>query len=417
MSWTTDGDEAGVESKTSARNRVDKVLDLKDRALAAASEGIVISDARLPDNPLIYANAGFERLTGYPVEEVLGRNCRFLQGPETGRVALEGLRAALRECRECTVLLLNYRKDGTPFWNRLSITPVRDASGQVTHFIGVQTDVTVEKNAQDTLKKVNEELEAANQKLKGDLDAAALVQESFLPGGMPEIAGVRFASWYRPCTELAGDMFNAFSLDDQCVGLYILDVSGHGVAAALLSVALSRLLSFGQPLTEAKSGKSGEHALKRPAEVVEALNRRFPLNPRTFQYFTIICGVLELGSRRFRYVSGGHCHPVHVPRDGAPRVIVSGGLPVGLFPDSAYQEQVLDLQVGDRLYFYTDGVTEAENSFGQDFGLKRLLETFDSARSGTLEASLAALMDQVQGWHGSSSFADDLTVLALEVGP
>ena len=84
-------------------------------------------------------------MTGYPVAEVLGRNCRFLQGPDTDPAAVAEIRAALAEDRECVVEILNYRKDGTTFWNRLSITPVRESSGEVTHFIGVQSDVTARR--------------------------------------------------------------------------------------------------------------------------------------------------------------------------------------------------------------------------------------------------------------------------------
>ena len=132
-------------------------LELRDRALSETAEGVTISDARLQDNPIIYANAGFERLTGYSIAEVLGRNCRFLQGPGTDRDTLEKLRSAIRQKQACTVQLLNYRKDGTSFWNRLSITPVRDASGNVTHFIGVQSDVTEQKLTEQALQTGSEE--------------------------------------------------------------------------------------------------------------------------------------------------------------------------------------------------------------------------------------------------------------------
>ncbi|MCU0293814.1 MAG: PAS domain-containing protein, partial [Thermoanaerobaculaceae bacterium] len=115
-------------------------LALKDRALAVAAEGVTIADARAPGRPLIYVNEGFERMTGYPAAEVLGRNCRFLQGPDTDAVAVAEIRAALADHRECVVEILNYRKDGSTFWNRLSITPVRESSGEVTHFIGIQSD-------------------------------------------------------------------------------------------------------------------------------------------------------------------------------------------------------------------------------------------------------------------------------------
>ena len=128
-------------------------LALKDRALDVAAEGVTIADARQSDRPLIYVNEGFERMTGYTAADVLGRNCRFLQGPETDAAAVAEIRAALAERRECLVEILNYRKDGTTFWNRLSITPVRDGSGEVTHFIGIQSDVTVRRLAEDGLRK------------------------------------------------------------------------------------------------------------------------------------------------------------------------------------------------------------------------------------------------------------------------
>jgi len=106
-------------------------LALKSRALNVAAEGITIADARLPDRPLIYVNEGFERITGYPASDVIGRNCRFLQGPLTDPAGVAEIRTALSERRECVVEILNYRKDQTTFWNRLSITPVRDDRGEV----------------------------------------------------------------------------------------------------------------------------------------------------------------------------------------------------------------------------------------------------------------------------------------------
>ncbi len=149
-------------------------LALKDRSLDVTAEGVTIADARLLDRPLIYANEGFERLTGYRASEVRGRNCRFLQGPESDPAAVAEIREAVAECRECVVEILNYRKDGTRFWNRLSIAPVRDERGEVTHYIGIQSDVTARREAEDRLRRVKEALEQ-------DLRLAARVQQALLP--------------------------------------------------------------------------------------------------------------------------------------------------------------------------------------------------------------------------------------------
>ena len=391
-------------------------LSLKDRALSVSAEGIVIADARLPDMPLIYVNEGFERITGYTSVEVVGRNCRFLQGPGTDPSSLEKLRSALRENRACTVLLLNYRKDGSVFWNRLSITPVRDGAGEVSHFIGVQSDVTAEQNALRSLEKSNKQLEVANRSLREDLEAAALVQKSFLPSAPPVTAGVKWAWMFRPCTELAGDMFGAFALDDHRIAAYILDVSGHGVAAALLSVTLSRMLLPDPGSQEAgAAGTSAKSVNQSPAQVLDVLNRRFPLDPRVSQYFTMVYGVLDARELLFQYATAGHWGPIHVPKRGNPSILPPGGLPIGLFRESDYSNQALQMSPGDRLYMYTDGFLEAENPQNQAFGLERLIHSLDAGRQFTLDGSMASLTREVEGWRGTPELEDDLSILAFEI--
>jgi len=115
---------------------------LRDRALAACSSGIIIADARLPDTPITYCNPAFERITGYRRDEVMGLNCRLLQGEDTGPAAVKQLHDAIGSGKGAHVLLRNYRKNGTPFWNDLTISPVHDAKGVLSHFIGIQNDIS-----------------------------------------------------------------------------------------------------------------------------------------------------------------------------------------------------------------------------------------------------------------------------------
>jgi len=109
----------------------------------------VIADPTLPDCPIVFASDPFLHLSGYRREEVLGRNCRFLQGPDTDRNTVNGLRAAIKEGREITVRLLNYRKDGTPFWNMLTVAPIRDVTGHPRFLVGVQVDVTAQPTVEE----------------------------------------------------------------------------------------------------------------------------------------------------------------------------------------------------------------------------------------------------------------------------
>ncbi|MFT4842655.1 MAG: PAS domain S-box-containing protein [Planctomycetota bacterium] len=127
----------------SARARkTESTLMLRDRALESSQLAVLIVDARLPDLPIVEANAAFESITGFTFAEVAGQNCRFLNAKARDQEGLETVRKALRDHRSCEVVLLNHKKDGTPFWNRLAISPIRDAFGDLTHFVGVIRDVS-----------------------------------------------------------------------------------------------------------------------------------------------------------------------------------------------------------------------------------------------------------------------------------
>ncbi len=134
------------------RQRLEEISRLRDRAIAASSNGIVLVDARLPDLPVIYVNPAFEQITGYCAKEVIGRNCRFLQGENRNQPALEELRLALKLGKASSVVLRNYRQDGTFFWNELNVSPIYNNDGLLTHFVGIQTDITERKQAEEQLQ-------------------------------------------------------------------------------------------------------------------------------------------------------------------------------------------------------------------------------------------------------------------------
>ncbi len=133
------------------RKRAEEMLWLYDRAIAATSTGVTISDATDPEHPIIYCNPAFESMTGYRRQEIIGKNGRFLHGSDTDPAAVEIIRQALQTESECKVILKNYRKDGTAFWNCFSLSPVRDRMGNLTHFIGVQRDISQRKQAEEAL--------------------------------------------------------------------------------------------------------------------------------------------------------------------------------------------------------------------------------------------------------------------------
>ncbi|WP_024544388.1 sensor domain-containing diguanylate cyclase [Picosynechococcus sp. NKBG15041c] len=148
---------ANVLSSSIERESQAAEMNLLHHSINAIRQGVVITDAQAEDNPVIYVNRGFETITGYSATEIIGRNCNFLQGNDRQQPPLTQLRAAILKGQDCSVTLRNYRKTGEPFWNALHVFPVRDQGGYLTHFIGIQTDVSQEKAAAANLQKTEEQ--------------------------------------------------------------------------------------------------------------------------------------------------------------------------------------------------------------------------------------------------------------------
>lgn len=155
MPIVVDGEVTGVHGialDMTREKQHEERAKILERSVESSTHGLLISDARADDFPTIYANPAFERITGYSQQDMLGKNCRLLQGPETDQKTRKDIREALKNNQEISTVIKNYKKDGTPFWNELLISPVKDANGQVTHFIGLQNDITERIHRQETLE-------------------------------------------------------------------------------------------------------------------------------------------------------------------------------------------------------------------------------------------------------------------------
>jgi sigma-B regulation protein RsbU (phosphoserine phosphatase) len=266
----------------------------------------------------------------------------------------------------------------------------------------------------------NADLQAANAKLGDharraafDLDAAARVQRTFLPSPSPKVAGATFAWALEPCQQLAGDSLNILQLDPDHVAFYVLDVSGHGVAASLLAVAATRLLSglgAGDSIVRTSSG--GTVIPAQPADVAATLNARFESNPETGQYMTLFYGLLNSRTRVLTYVSAGHPEPVLIPSAGEPRLLVGSGSPIGF--GNAYDQQTVQLAAGDRVFLYSDGVIEDLDPAQVSFGIDRLKTFLSQSASGNVADTIASLLETLGEWRHGKAAEDDISVLALE---
>ncbi|HEV8002333.1 MAG TPA: SpoIIE family protein phosphatase [Planctomycetaceae bacterium] len=278
------------------------------------------------------------------------------------------------------------------------------------------------RRLQVEVEESNSRLERINDRMSRDLEAAAKIQKTFLPSVAPAVSGLEFAWCYRPCDELAGDALNIIPLGGNRVGLYILDVSGHGVSAALLSVTLSRLLS---PPSDPSSILIRNREINDqleisplevtpPADVADRLNQLFPFDTATEQFATLLYGVLDLSTGDFRHVSAGHPGPIILPANGPPVTLETPGFPIGL-SDEAYCERSVHLAAGDRLYLYSDGLTETMNSDGEAFGDARLREAIGRESGNPLRQGIDNLLTGILQWHGGEKLQDDISILAVEV--
>lgn len=267
------------------------------------------------------------------------------------------------------------------------------------------------------IERQNQDLLRANQRMKRDLDAAARVQRTLLPQGFPEIQGLNFAWMYRPCDELAGDSLNIVRINDDLVALYLLDVSGHGVPAALLSVTVTRSL---QPHSGSEgslvAGPGTNPVAVEPAQVVARLNSLYPMESNGDHYFTMIYGLLNVKTRRLRFTVAGHPAPILVRNGCPPERLNVAGMPVGMFDEAEYGESVLDLQPGDRLYFHSDGLNEEVNAQDEEFGNERLLNAIADDQALGLEQTVESLAQRVVAWRGEEHLKDDVSILAVSVG-
>jgi sigma-B regulation protein RsbU (phosphoserine phosphatase) len=271
-----------------------------------------------------------------------------------------------------------------------------------------------------TLASRNRQLEAANDRMQRDLEAAAQIQKSLLPQSLPEVSGLDLAWAFRPCDELAGDILNILRLDETHLAFYVLDVSNHGVPAALLAVTLSRLLTplmfQSHLLKEPCVDDSKGYRIVPPCEVGRQLNRQFPMDPVNGQYFTLLYAVLDLATGELRYVQAGHPSPVLLKGSIRKAAVLEGsGLPIGFVESTTYSEWRQRLSVNDRLYLYSDGVPEACNPAGEQFGEARFLEAIESSASVPLKESLALIEQRLGDWCGEAGLRDDVSLLALEI--
>jgi len=269
----------------------------------------------------------------------------------------------------------------------------------------------------EKLLETNAKLNKAYSRISKDLQAASVMQKSLLPATAMTLYNYHFDWIFNPASFIAGDIFNFFLLDDLHIGFYVLDVAGHGIPAAMLSVTLSKIMTptpFGHRPLKHFAPNPPHYEISSPAQVVDDLNQRFQNKQDAMQYFTMAYGIIEILSGKVMITQAGHPSPILLNNANKASFIGTGGFPVGMMEKIAYEEDEFTFHVGNRLFLYSDGITECFNKNREQFSEERLQSLLIEWAHLPLRQLLNNLESALNEWKNESDFDDDITLLAIE---
>ena len=271
---------------------------------------------------------------------------------------------------------------------------------------------------EQALSQQNTQLREASERMRRDLDAAARVQRAMLPRQSIATAHVRAAWAYEPTDELAGDALGLHLIDQRYLAAYVIDVSGHGVPAALLSVTAMHYLEpepGNASLLRDMACSGGMGSVQRPSVVATELNRRFSADNSDDRFLTMILCVLDTFEGRLIAASAGHPPPIVLRGQHIVPVPNTGSFPIALFDEAEYEDLTVQLEPGDRIHLFSDGIVEqASPAGGEQFGEKRLADLLLGDHAKDLDQVVSHGVDALADWAGGRRFADDVSLVALE---
>jgi len=382
----------GLISDITLRKRAEESLRLQSAALEAAANAIVITSG---EGLVIWVNQAFTRMTGYALEEAVHRDLSFLKSELHEPGFYRQLRETITAGEVWQGEMVNRRKDGTLYPEEQTITPVTDQWGRIKHFICIKQDITQRKLAEQALLQ--------NASMVKEMEIAKQIQLSLLPPSPPTVAGIDCAGLCVPATHIGGDYYDIFLRGDE-LSMVIADVSGHSVGAALIMVETRSVL------------RAQIESLQRPAEIVSALNELLHEDlSRAELFITMSYLSYNTATGRLRYTNAGHPPPLlYRPLSGTFLELDAEGLVLGVQRGVNFEEPALQIQPGDLLLLYTDGIFEAEGPRGELFGTERLRQVLAAQHRAPAAEVIAAVLCAVRAFTGACAFKDDISMLLLK---
>jgi sigma-B regulation protein RsbU (phosphoserine phosphatase) len=261
------------------------------------------------------------------------------------------------------------------------------------------------------------ELQKLYDSLDRDLIEARKLQQTLIRDRVRDFGWARASLILRNSGRVGGDLVGSFRVDDDRVAIYSIDVSGHGVASAMMTARLAGFLTGSSPDQNLAYDKSpgGGHALLPPDAVAERFNRLMLEEIQAEQYFTMVFAIIDRASGTVSLSQAGHPHPYLLRRDGAVQTLGKGGLPIGLIPGARYDSIQAAIRPGDRLLLVSDGFTECPLPSGKDFGEEGMLDSLRCSAHLSGADLLESLVWDLSLQSGSDSFPDDVSGIVLDL--
>jgi sigma-B regulation protein RsbU (phosphoserine phosphatase) len=275
--------------------------------------------------------------------------------------------------------------------------------------------------AEKKLKQLNRELIWQQNRIQEDLDAAADIQKSLLPQRTNIIEQMDVAWYFEPCDKIGGDIFNMIQLDNDYWVIYMLDVSGHGVPAAMVTVSVSQLMQLhtGFLINRSTESAPGRQAMS-PVEVLSALDQEFPFD-RFNNFFTINYFVLNAKTGLVNYANAGHPKPVILRKKGLFEELTTSGPPIGTRDfrltdeEIVFKEEQIQIYPGDKVILYTDGLVEYYDENYEFYGNKRFYDTLKEHKKKPVSDIVKTVIKSLKAFGNNVKTADDITLLGFEL--
>jgi phosphoserine phosphatase RsbU/P len=365
------------------KRQVDSQVRILTSAVEQTADSIIITD----NNALIeYVNPAFEATTGFTRQEALGRTPMILKSGAHDDAFYRSLWTTILSGQVYRNTIINRKKSGEVFYAEQTITPMRDSTGKITHFVTVIKDVT-------DLRKLQEQ--------QFQMSMARAVQQQFYRTRPPQIKGFDLAGAAFPADETGGDYFDFMSLPGDCVGIVIGDVSGHGISSALMMAELRAYLR-----TYAKQSSD-------IGEILSLLNNALVSDLEQGHYATLIFCFLHPSSGTLLYANAGHPPGYILDSSGATkRTLDSTDVPLGFLPNHKFGcSEPISLRPGDILVLLTDGIADAEKPDQSWFGIEQTLDFIHAHRAEGAQNIIEGLFQTVREFSDGLPQLDDITAV------